>query len=112
MQLIMDNYPWETVYTVQDADGGIIIAGPPQENNYKRSKKDIGSICMPKGDYVLEVTNSGEDGMCCEYGNGGMVVKVNGKTVATTPKTDFSSFKRIITVDDDGTVTQSTREVP
>ena len=112
MQLITDNYPWETAYTVRDADGGVIMAGPPQGNNYERSKKYVGSICVPTGDYVLEVTDSGEDGMCCEYGNGSMVVKVNGETVATTPKTDFSSFKRIITVDDDGTVTQATEEVP
>jgi hypothetical protein len=98
MQLVTDNYPWETAYTVKDGEGNVVMAGPPEGRKYDRLTKYVGSMCMPAGQYLLELTDKGKDGICCEYGNGTMVVNVNGKTVASTGNSDFSSFKRYIAV--------------
>jgi hypothetical protein len=99
MELTTDNYPWETSYTVKDAtSGAIIMAGPPSGRNYARLTKYVGSLCVPIGKYILELNDKGKDGICCTYGNGSMVVKVNDKTVAKTSDSDFSTFKRFVTV--------------
>jgi len=99
MELTTDNYPWETSYTVKDAtSGAIIMAGPPSGRNYARLTKYVGSLCLPIGKYILELNDKGKDGICCTYGDGSMVVKVNDKTVAKTSDSDFSTFKRFINV--------------
>lgn len=99
MELTTDNYPWETSYTIKDATSkAIIMAGPPSGRNYSRLTKYVGSLCVPIGKYILELNDTGKDGICCTYGNGSMVVKVNNKTVAKTSDSDFSTFKRFIKV--------------
>jgi hypothetical protein len=112
MELSTDSYPWETGYTVKDEKGEVVLAGPPEGRNYAKSTKYLGSLCMPPGQYLLEVTDKAGDGMCCEYGTGAMVVKVNGKTVAETDDSDFSSFKRYITVEEAGTGTSNPTKNP
>lgn len=110
MQLLTDKYPWETSYTVKDANGNIVMAGPPDGTKYNRLTNYVGSLCMPAGQYVVELTDKGKDGICCEYGNGTMVIKVNGKTVVKTGDSDFSSFKRFVTVKEAVTTPKPTKK--
>jgi len=103
MELTTDDYPWETSYAVKDAESGdVVMAGPPAGRNYDRNTKYVGSVCLPAGEYLLGVSDRGRDGICCTYGNGSMVVKVNGRAVVTIGESDFSSFRRYVTVEGAG----------
>ena len=104
MELTTDDYPWETSYAARDANtGDVVMAGPPAGRKYERNKKYVGSVCVRAGEYLLEVEDMGKDGICCSYVNGSMVVKVKGRVVATIGDSDYSSFRRYVTVEVAGT---------
>ncbi|KAL3762843.1 hypothetical protein ACHAWU_000990 [Discostella pseudostelligera] len=98
MQFDTDKYPWENSWTLKDAQGKVVMSGPPQGRNYDRLTKYVGSMCVAAGKYTVTLNDKGKDGVCCEYGPGAMVVKVNGKTVASTGDSNFDKFERTITV--------------
>ena len=101
MELTTDDYPWETSYAVKDAESGdVVMAGPPAGRNYDRNTKYVGTVCVPAGEYLLEVSDKGQDGICCTYGSGSMVVEVNGRVVVTVGDSDFSSLRRYVTVEE------------
>ncbi|KAL7432021.1 hypothetical protein ACHAXH_001649 [Discostella pseudostelligera] len=98
MQFDTDKYPWENSWTLKDAQGKVVMSGPPQGRNYDRLTKYVGSMCVAAGKYTITLNDKGKDGVCCEYGPGSMVVKVNGKIVASTGDSNFDKFERTITV--------------
>jgi len=82
MMLETDNYPWETSWELLDREDNILAFGPPAKRNYARSTRYIGQMCFPAGSYRLKLADRNSDGFCCRYGNGDLVMKVNGNTVA------------------------------
>lgn len=98
VQFDTDNYPWENEWTLKDAIGNVVMSGPPKGQNYDRLTKYVKSMCVATGSYTIALTDKYEDGVCCEYGKGRMVVKVNGEVVASTGESSFEKFERTITV--------------
>ena len=98
VQFNTDNYPWENEWTLKDASGNVVMSGPPEGQNYDRSTKYVKSMFVATGTYTIALTDNYKDGVCCEYGEGSMVVKVNGEVVASTGDSSFEKFERTITV--------------
>ena len=97
-QLNTDKYPWENRWEFRNAQGTVVMSGPPAGKNYARLTTYIGSTCVEAGDYIIELFDKSEDGICCEYGPGKMVVKVNGETVVSTGDGNFASFEETIVI--------------
>eukprot|EP00585_Thalassiosira_rotula_P008177 CAMPEP_0196141592 /NCGR_PEP_ID=MMETSP0910-20130528/9971_1 /TAXON_ID=49265 /ORGANISM="Thalassiosira rotula, Strain GSO102" /LENGTH=648 /DNA_ID=CAMNT_0041402765 /DNA_START=276 /DNA_END=2222 /DNA_ORIENTATION=+ len=93
MMLVTDNYPWETSWELLDRQNNILASGPPAKRNYARSTRYIGQMCFPAGAYRLKLADRNSDGFCCKYGEGNMVVKVNGNTVARQSGTESFNEK-------------------
>jgi hypothetical protein len=93
LQFRTDKYPWENSWQFRDADGTVVMSGPPAGKNYARLTTYIGSMCVEAGEYTMELYDKSGDGVCCTYGDGKMIVKVNGKSVMTTGDSNFSSLK-------------------
>ena len=100
MQFNTDKYPWENAWTLKDSNGKVVMSGPPEGRNYDRLTKYVGSMCVAAGKYTVTLNDKGKDGICCEYGQGSMIIKVNGKVVASTGNStsNFETFQRTITV--------------
>jgi len=89
MTLQTDNYPWETYWSLVDQQGQVVASGPPSGRNYARSTKYIGQMCLKAARYTMKLGDKNNDGFCCSYGQGKMVMKVNGKTVAESDANGF-----------------------
>jgi hypothetical protein len=97
-QLNTDKYPWENRWEFKDAKGNVVMSGPPAGKNYARLTTYIGYMCVEAGEYTIELFDKSNDGICCEYGNGKMVVKVNGDTIISTGDGNFASLKETIVI--------------
>lgn len=99
IELKTDKYPWENAWTLKDDQGAVILSGPPGGGrNYDRLTKYVGSLCVTSGTYTVTLTDKGADGICCEYGEGSMIVKVNGDVVASTTDSNFDNFENVVFV--------------
>jgi hypothetical protein len=110
VQFDTDNYPWENEWTLKDALGNVVMSGPPEGQNYDRSTRYVKSMCVATGTYTFALTDKYKDGVCCEYGEGSMVVKVNGEVVASTGESSFEKFERTITVQQSSSTTESSTD--
>lgn len=99
IELKTDKYPWENAWTLKDDQGEVILSGPPGGGrNYDRLTKYVGTLCVTSGTYTVTLTDKGADGVCCEFGEGSMVIKVNGDVVASTDGSKFDNFENVIFV--------------
>lgn len=99
LQLNTDNYPWENRWEFKESNSGaVLMAGPPSGKNYAKLTTYIGSMCVTAGEYTIELLDKSGDGICCQYGKGTLIVKVNGKTVLSTGDTDFTAFKKTFVI--------------
>lgn len=89
MQLTTDQYPWENSWSLEDKQGMVIAKGPPDLTNYARTTKYQGRMCIGPGRYNMVFKDKSADGICCDYGNGTMNVRVNGQNVAQTNDQPF-----------------------
>jgi hypothetical protein len=112
LQLNTDKYPWENSWEFRNAQGTVVMSGPPAGKNYARLTTYIGSTCVEAGDYIIEIFDKSGDGICCEYGTGKMVVKVNGKTVVSTSDSNFKSFKKTIVISPQVVTTPTNTKTP
>ncbi len=64
-----DQYPEETSWELNDANGTVISQGGPYTNQAKESSIGI-DLIVPEACYTLIMKDSYGDGMCCNYGNG------------------------------------------
>ncbi len=112
IELKTDKYPWENAWTLKDDQGEVILSGPPGGGrNYDRLTKYVGSLCVTSGTYTVTLTDKGADGICCEYGAGSMIIKVNGEVVASTNDSNFDKFENVIFVsanEGGGTISEPT----
>ena len=69
LQITLDNYPEETAWSIDDANGIEIIAGGTYASETPGSTITE-SICIAYGCYTFNITDVYGDGICCVYGNG------------------------------------------
>ena len=82
LELQTDNYPFETKWELYDSSTNNIISfGPPEGMNYNKNTRYSGHKCLPVGEYKMRWYDLMGDGICCQYGEGGWYVYVNGKEV-------------------------------
>ncbi|MEM9490401.1 MAG: M4 family metallopeptidase, partial [Myxococcota bacterium] len=61
LDIVLDNYPSETSWDIQDSAGTVVVSGTTSG----------GTFTMPAdGTYTLNMYDSYGDGICCAYGNG------------------------------------------
>jgi hypothetical protein len=77
LELTTDNYPAETSWTLQNKDSGELEGkndGPYTSANALHTEE----LCIPNAEYEFTIVDTWSDGICCNYGQGSYVVKVNG----------------------------------
>lgn len=83
IEILTDNYGYETSWQLSYANGGVIASGgvnPTYANNALVQQ----SFCISDGACLkFDIYDSFSDGMCCNYGNGYYTITVNGEQVAT-----------------------------
>ena len=67
--LTLDDYGSETTWEVRRL-GNVVYSGGPYEDDLGGTEVVV-DLCLEDGCYILEISDSWGDGMCCEYGNGG-----------------------------------------
>lgn len=90
LALTVDDYPWETKWTIKDPIGEKVAEGPREGMNYEKRAEYKDSGCLPSGDYIFTIKDKSGDGMCCQYGEGKFEFKVDDVVLA---KSDDKAFK-------------------
>lgn len=96
---ITDMYPWETSWKLYRSEEGssereLWVHGPPGNTAYNRLTNYRGSLCLPIGNYEMEIFDSEGDGSCCMYGYGGYSIKVGGAVVAESNMKEDDPFDK------------------
>lgn len=83
LTLVLDNYPEETSWTIQNSSGATVASGGPYGSSPDGST--ITSVnCLPSGCYTFTINDSYGDGICCSYGNGSYTIRdASGTTLAS-----------------------------
>ena len=92
LDLTVDDYPWETRWTIKDPSGNKIAYGPPDGENYVKRGDYQAAGCLPAGDYMFTIKDQSGDGLCCSYGDGRYAFEVDGLVLAAS---DDSAFKKL-----------------
>merc|ERR1719367_2498808 len=79
VEITIDNYGEETSYEVKDSSGTKVMEGSGWPANSVNSFWK----CVASGAYTFTIKDGYGDGLCCTYGQGGYVVKVNDVEVAS-----------------------------
>jgi len=58
--------------------GSIALSG----NGYTNNEQTNVGTCLPTICYTFVINDTGNDGLCCAFGDGGFVVRINGVKVA------------------------------
>lgn len=64
-----DGSPAQTTWHITNSNNQIVASGGPYSNQPSFSQLNI-PICLPEGCYFLSVFDSGNNGLCCQNGNG------------------------------------------
>ena len=67
--LTLDDYGSETTWEVRRL-GNVVYSGGPYGDDLGGTEVVV-DLCLEDGCYILEISDSWGDGMCCEFGNGG-----------------------------------------
>lgn len=74
VQIIPDNYPSETAWTLRDLNGNLLASGGAVGD----------TVCAPFNScLIFEITDTYGDGICCNFGNGSYTLFVDGVMMAT-----------------------------
>ncbi len=81
LAMVMDNYPEEISWTLQDGSGKAYGTGKDYSNRGQSVEKVFE---LPSGCYRFIIKDVYGDGMCCRYGNGSYMLRdENGKVLAS-----------------------------
>lgn len=69
LTIVLDNYPEETSWDIQDSNGGVLASGGTYANQADGSTV-VENICLADGCYDFTIYDSYGDGICCQYGSG------------------------------------------
>lgn len=87
LEVTTDRYGYETSWSLTETQSGTVLAsidaGTYANNeNYAYGPSDFSGFCLNPGtQYTFKVNDTYGDGMCCSYGSGGFVGKLEGETV-------------------------------
>merc|ERR1712207_68571 len=78
LELTTDNYPGETEWDIKNSSG--------DEKQNGSGYSDANTLytlnmCLEPDDYTFTITDAYGDGICCSYGSGGYIIKVDGTEV-------------------------------
>lgn len=79
VKITTDKYGSENSWEIKNSSGRVVASG----NNYSSDSQFVEKECLPDGCYTFIINDEYGDGMCCEYGNGGYEVFVDGRTIAS-----------------------------
>jgi len=92
LDLTVDDFPWETRWTIKDTSGERVVYGPSDDTSYEKRGSYEEEGCLPPGNYVFTMKDRSGDGMCCKFGDGQFQFKVDDVVLA---KSDDSAFKKL-----------------
>jgi len=73
-----------------------IQSGPPGGRKYSANNRFLGGFCLSSGDYRFVILDSGEDGMCCSFGNKGKYTGyVKGSKIFSSPSNEKDWRQRV-----------------
>merc|ERR1712060_497895 len=78
LELTTDNYPGETAWGIENSSGDQLYNGSGYSD--KNTLYTV-NMCLEVDDYFFKITDTYGDGICCSYGQGGYVIKVDGTEV-------------------------------
>jgi hypothetical protein len=91
IEILTDNYGYETYWQLSYANGGIIASGG-QDPTYANNTSYSESYCVSAGACLkFEIHDTFGDGMCCSYGNGYYNILIDGQLAATGGS--FSAYR-------------------
>jgi trypsin len=86
-----DDWPLETGWVLKDSSGKVLLS--QETGTYDTIDGRVSkTVLVPDGTYVFEMTDSLNDGICCDYGRGFYRIKINGESPVVTG----GSFRSII----------------
>lgn len=94
IEVTTDDYGNETSWYVVDEYGDVVAEGGPYENGYAGDVFDQ-DVCLPDGCYTLTILDEYGDGLCCSYGDGGLVVTDNSGRVQLSSDGNFGYYEDI-----------------
>ena len=80
LALATDGNGDEVSWSLKESYTGAIVLSGNGYNNNERSSVDT---CLPAQCFTFFINDTGNDGLCCSFGTGGFVVRMNGLKVAT-----------------------------
>ncbi|MBL4587029.1 MAG: T9SS type A sorting domain-containing protein [Flavobacteriales bacterium] len=83
VQILTDNYGYETSWNLLDSDGNVITSGG-QNGVYENNTLYGDTVCVDENECLkFEITDNVGDGICCGFGQGTYTVFMNGVEIAT-----------------------------
>lgn len=73
LELTLDLFGTETSWQLRDSAQVVRLSGGPYLNK-RNGQKVNAQLCLMPGCYTLQISDSGSDGLCCSYGNGGFII--------------------------------------
>jgi hypothetical protein len=80
VEVVHDRFPAETGWTLRDS-AGALIASQPTDSYNNPGGTAVETRNITAGTYTFEMTDSAEDGICCQFGIGSFTITVDGETV-------------------------------
>merc|ERR1712157_656618 len=78
LELTTDNYPGETSWDIKNSSGDEKYNGSGYSD---ANTLHTLNMCLESDEYTFTITDAHGDGICCSYGTGGYVIKVDGTEV-------------------------------
>jgi hypothetical protein len=88
-KLTMDAAPYQVSWQIADPSGHIFANGGPYNSNAAFLQLDI-PVCLPEGCYTLTINDSGNNGLCCQLGQGGYQL-ISGSGLMLASGSSFGS---------------------
>ncbi|UII33495.1 M4 family metallopeptidase [Fulvivirga ulvae] len=107
LTLVLDNYPEETSWTLENSSGTVIASGGTY-GSLPDGSTVTETFNLAAGEYTFTINDTYGDGICCSYGNGSYTLTDNGSGETLASGGSFgSSDDADICVDGGGSDTQA-----
>jgi hypothetical protein len=80
INILTDNYPGETTWSLTDVDGVAVASGGPYVD-VATAIQEV--VCVGDGCFTFTIFDAFGDGLCCGYGTGSYDLTVDGAVLAT-----------------------------
>ncbi|MCB9187303.1 MAG: T9SS type A sorting domain-containing protein [Flavobacteriales bacterium] len=92
IQVLTDNYGYETAWNLRDGDGNVLTSGG-QGGVYENNSWYGDTICVDENTCLrFEISDQFGDGICCSYGQGSYTVYMDGVQQTTGGNFSNSAF--------------------